>query len=198
MLLSLVTGLGHVYLRHYMKGALLFALFATALNGVFLGSAIESDKTLAARISTVSVPAAIAVWVVGLVHAYKISYGTDRARLRAERAKLLRDGLVAYLRDDLDGAAHALRAVVDRDVDWEESDALFHLAVVELRRASRFAERNEPALAQRARSRGLGLLKLCLTRDDRRKWRAEIAVERERARFDRSPRTAASVSSKEA
>jgi hypothetical protein len=182
MLLSLVTGWGHIYLRHYVLGAILFCLFATALNGVFLGSVIESDKSLARFIFDASVPAAGAIWLFGLVHAWKISYGCDRVKLRAERTRLFRDGLTAYLRDDLDTAARALESCVDRDVDWEDSDALFHLGVVEMRRAEVFGGRGERRAAERAQSRGLRAFKVCLAHDDRKKWRGEIAHEQARAK----------------
>src|SRR3954468_18075031 len=98
MLFSIVTGLGHVYLRHYVLGAILFALFATALNGVFLGTVIESKPQVARALFEVSVPLAAAIWVVGLAPAYRISYGTARTRLRSERQRLFREGLIAYLR----------------------------------------------------------------------------------------------------
>lgn len=187
--LSIVTGLGHVYLRHYVLGAILFALFATALNGVFLGSVIESNKAAGQVLVHVSVPAAIVIWVVGLVHAYRLSYGTDRARLREERQKLFREGFIAYLRDELDAAAHALGQAVARDVDWEESDILFHLGVVELRIAERAHLRGERKVAEHARQRGLRAFKNCLARDEKKKWRAEIDVERARAKNPPRPMT---------
>ena len=36
--LSAVTGLGHIYLRRYVQGVVLFALFAAAANGVLIGA----------------------------------------------------------------------------------------------------------------------------------------------------------------
>jgi hypothetical protein len=181
MILSLVTGLGHVYLRHYVLGACLFVLFTIGLNGVFLGSVIESNPTLAAALFRAGVPFSVGIWFIGLIHAWRISYGTDRNKLRVERQRFFREGLVAYLRDDLDGASKALRGVVERDVDWEETDALFHLGVVELRRADRLEARGEPRPAARLRKRALRAFRACLARDDRKKWRGEIAHERERA-----------------
>jgi hypothetical protein len=182
MLFSIVTGLGHVYLRHYVLGAILFALFAMALNGVFLGTMIESKPQVAHALFETSVPLAVAIWVIGLVHAYRISYGTDRKRLRAERQRLFREGLIAYLRGDLDAASRALQSVAERDVDWEETDALFHLGVVELRRSAVSQQRGDRRASLRQRRRGLRAFKACLARDDRKKWRGEIANERERAK----------------
>jgi hypothetical protein len=187
MLLSVVTGLGHIYLRHYMLGAALFSVFAFGLNGIFLGSVFESDKRFARFIFDASVPLTAIVWIVGMVHAWKISYGTDRERLRTERAQLFREGLTLYLRDDLDGAAKAFESVVQRDVDWEDADALFHLGVVELRRADRLAAKNERRGAERARRRGLRAFKACLAHDDRKKWRGEIAHEQARANVGAPP-----------
>jgi hypothetical protein len=189
LLLSLVTGLGHVYLRHYVLGAFLFALFATALNGVFLGYVIESNKELGRTLVDVSVPLAVAIWIAGLAHAYKISYGTDRSRLRDERQRYFREGLLAYVRDELDTAALALQQAVERDVDWEDSDLLFHLGVVELRRAERSFLSGERRTAEHARSRALRAFRYCLRRDEKKKWRAEIALERERAQRPPRPLT---------
>src|SRR5579872_547111 len=183
MLLSLVTGLGHVYLRHYLLGAVLFSLFATSLDGVFLGTIIESNPRLAHRLFWVSVPCAVGVWVFGLVHAWKISYGTDRARLREERLRLFREGLTLYLRDELDAAVRSFEGAIDRDVDWEDSDALFNLGVVHLRRAERFARKGERRAADRARRRAKRAFDTCLAHDDRKKWRGEIAHEQARARL---------------
>jgi hypothetical protein len=187
MLLSLVTGFGHIYLRHYILGAFLFSLFVAGLDGIFLGAVIESNKAFAYFIYRASVPFTIAVWAFGLVHAWHISYGTDRSKLRLERAKLFREGLTAYLRDDLDAAARCLESCVDRDVDWEDPDALFHLGVVELRRAERHAERGERRAAERARRRGARAFRMCLAHDDRKKWRGEIAHEQARARLEHGP-----------
>jgi hypothetical protein len=184
-----VTGLGHVYLRHYVRGAVLFALFATALNGIFLGEVIESNKALGRTLVHVSVPAAIVIWVVGLAHAYTISYGTDRHRLRTERQKLFREGLLAYLRDELDSAALALSQAVERDVDWEDADILFHLGVVELRRAERSFLAGERRSGERARTRGLRALRTCMARDEGKKWRAEIDIETARSKNAPKPMT---------
>lgn len=182
MLLSLVTGLGHIYLRHYVLGAALFAIFAASLNGVFLGYLLHTRPVLARLLVYACVPAAAGVWAIGLVHAWRISYGTDRAALRRERAALFKDGLAAYLRDDLEAARGLFAKAVACDVDWEDPDALFYLGVLDLRIAERRDGLGERVRAERSRRRGLRALALCLSRDDSRKWRAEVAQERARAR----------------
>jgi hypothetical protein len=189
LLLSIVTGLGHVYLRHYIRGAILFVLFATFLNGIFLGSMIESRPDVGKILVHACVPLALAVWVAGMAHAYTISYGTDRNRLRTERQKLFREGLLAYLRDELDASALSLTQAAERDVDWEDSDILFHLGVVELRRSERSWLSGERRTAERARLRSLKAFRSCLARDEKKKWRAEIDVERQRAKNPPRPVT---------
>jgi hypothetical protein len=181
MLLSVVTGLGHMYLRHFVLGAALFALFTASVNGVFLGYMLQARPALASLLVYTCVPAAVAVWAFGLVHAYRLSYGTDRARLRTERAKLFNEGLVVYLKDDLERARDLLRRAVACDVDWEDPDPLFHLGVVELRLAERRLGRGDRVAAVRAHRRGLRALAACLSRDDAKKWRAEVQLERQRA-----------------
>ncbi len=71
---------------------------------------------------------------------------------------------------------------MNRDVDWEDSDALFHLGVVEMRRAEAFVGRGERRAAERSQRRGLRAFKVCLAHDDRKKWRGEIAHEQARAK----------------
>jgi hypothetical protein len=78
--LSVVTGLGHFYLDHYLTGALLFGLFVTTINGIFLGSTLQVTAS-PGLLKAASILAFVAVWLFGLWHAYKLSYGTDRPAL---------------------------------------------------------------------------------------------------------------------
>jgi hypothetical protein len=192
MLLSIVSGLGHMYLRHYVLGAALFALFAASLDGIFLGMTIQARPTLARVLLFVCSPLAVGVWAAGLVHAWRLSYGTDRKTLHAERVRLFNEGLVLYLRDDLESARDRFHHAVTADVDWDDPDPLFYLGITELRLAERRAARGEIDAAARPRRRGLKALAACLRRDDKRKWRAE--VELERARVRRLTAAAATVS----
>lgn len=184
LLLSTVTGLGHFYLDHYLTGALLFGLFVTSINGMFLGFTLQSTSS-PLLLRALSIVLFVVVWTFGVWHAYRLSYGTDRAALARARDALLREGLVHYLRDDLEDAVRKLERAVALDIDWHDPDPLFHLGVAYARLAERRALRMDEAGAREAQRRAHLAFKQCLARDPRRKWRAEIEDEQARMR----PRT---------
>jgi hypothetical protein len=184
VLLSAVTGLGHLYLDHYVTGAVLFGLFVTAVNGVFLGFTLQSTSS-PLLLRGLSILLLVVVWTFGVWHAYTLSYGTDRPALARARAALLREGLVDYLRDDLESAARKLERAVVLDIDWLDPDPSFHLAVTLSRLAERRAARGDDMGARSAQKRAQASFRRCLARDGRRKWRAEVAEELARMR----PRT---------
>ncbi|HBP18672.1 MAG TPA: hypothetical protein DEA08_12910, partial [Planctomycetes bacterium] len=151
MLLCVVPGLGQVYLDHILLGAVFFAGWITSANGLFLAHNLQSANTdLIHQVALVSL---ILVYIGSTWHAYALSYGTDRGLLARDRRTLLRDALVAYLRDDLDVAAQRLEQAIDLDVDWQDPDPLFHLGVVMLRLAERRAASNDLDGARSARRR---------------------------------------------
>lgn len=176
LLLSVVTGLGHFYLDHYLTGAVLFGLFATALNGIFLGFTLQAAAS-PEMLRAVSIFCFVVVWTFGFWHAYRLSFGTDRAALAQAKDQLLREGLIDYLRDDLEDAARKIERAAALDVDWVDPDPLFHLGVVSSRLAERRAARGDVAGAKLARRRALTSFRGCLSRDPARKWRAEVAEE---------------------
>ncbi len=184
VLLSAVTGLGHLYLDHYVTGAVLFGLFVTAVNGVFLGFTLQSTSS-PLLLRGLSILLLVVVWTFGVWHAYTLSYGTDRPALARARATLLREGLVDYLRDDLEAAARKLERAVVLDIDWLDPDPSFHLAVTLSRLAERRAARGDDMGARSAQKRAQASFRRCLARDGRRKWRAEVQDELARMR----PRT---------
>lgn len=181
LLLSVITGLGHFYLDHYVAGAILFGLFATALNGVFLGFTLQATSSPEV-LRAVSIFAFVLVWAFGMWHAYRLSYGTDRVAMAQAKDALLREGLIDYLRDDLEDAARKIERAAALDVDWLDPDPLFHLGVVSARLADRRGARGDARGSKAARRRALQAFKDCLVRDPIRKWRAEVADELRRMR----------------
>lgn len=179
VLLSLVSGLGHFYLEHYLLGGVLFVLFLSALNGVFLASTLHTLEHPETVLWT-SLTVLVLTWASGLLHAWRLSYGTDRPALEQERAQLLRAGLLDYLRDDLDGAARKLERAVTLDVDWVDPDPSFHLGVVQVRLSERHAQRDDQPAARRARRRALWAFRTCQARDPALKWRREVEAEQRR------------------
>lgn len=179
VLLSLISGLGHMYLEHHLLGALLFTLFLCGLNGVFLASTLHTLEHPTTLLWS-SLALLVATWVGGLLHAWKLSFGTDRAALEQERRQLLRAGLLDYLRDDLDDASRKLERAVALDVDWNDPDPLFHLGVVQVRLSERHAKRGDQAAARRARRLALNAFRKCEARDPAGKWKHELESEQKR------------------
>lgn len=176
LLLSVITGLGHFYLDHYVAGAVLFGLFATALNGVFLGFTLQATSSPEV-LRAVSIFVFVLVWAFGMWHAYRLSYGTDRVAMAQAKDALLREGLIDYLRDDLEDAARKIERASALDVDWVDPDPLFHLGVVSARLAERRGARGDARGQKLARRKAVTAFKDCLVRDPMRKWRAEVAAE---------------------
>lgn len=181
LVLSVITGLGHFYLDHYVAGAVLFGLFATTLNGVFLGFTLQATSSPEV-LRAVSIFAFVLVWAFGMWHAYRLSYGTDRVAMAQAKDALLREGLIDYLRDDLEDAARKIERAAALDVDWIDPDPLFHLGVVSARLAERRGARGDARGSKAARRKALSAFKDCLTRDPMRKWRAEVDAELRRMR----------------
>ena len=169
--LSLVAGLGHVYLRRYVQGVLLFALFAVAANGVLLGALWEGPE--ARTISFASEVFLVAVWVAGFASVLRLTVFTDREKLRERRDEKIREGLVHHLKEEHLLAKICFEEACACDVDRDDVDVLFHLGVVEARLGNR--------------RRALRYFKRCLAWDPARKWRAE--VKEELARLDGTART---------
>jgi hypothetical protein len=159
--LSAVAGLGHVYLRRYVQGVVLFALFATAANGVLLGALWQGPE--ARTISLASEVALVAVWVAGLASVLRLTVFTDREKLRERRDEKIREGLVHYLKDEYGPALASFEEACACDVDRDDVDVLFHLGVVESRLGNR--------------RRAARYFRRCLAWDPREKWRAEVKDE---------------------
>lgn len=176
MVLALVPGWAQWYLEHYLLGAVHFVLFVTALNGVFLGSTLQSIDH-ADVLRWVALAALATVWVVSFGHAYRHSFGLDRHTLAQNRELLLRTALIDYLRDELSEAAAKLEAAIELDVDWLDPDPLFHLGVVMLRLAERHAAAGDREASRVARRRSQWAFRTCLARDPQGKWRGEIRRE---------------------
>ena len=181
LLLSLVSGFGHLYLDHYLLGAALFAVFVTALNGVFLGFTLQSLEH-PQWVQWTSIVVGVVTWVGAFWHCWLLSYGTDRLAIAREKEHLLRDGLLAYLRDELEQALSLLERAVELDIDWEDPDPLFHLGVVTSRMAERRARRGDSMGARIDRRRAQWAFRTCLQRDPTRKWAEEIQTELKRMR----------------
>jgi tetratricopeptide (TPR) repeat protein len=162
VLLGVVPGAGHLYLRRHVQGVVFFGLFAAALDGVLIGF-LWQDPAVASRILHASATAAAIVWLLAMASVVNLAVLIDRDTIRRAREVKLREALAHYLRDEPAEAAEALEQVRALDIDANDAEVLFHLAVVRRRLGERRAARR--------------LLKRCLAVDQEGTWRFEVEEE---------------------
>lgn len=139
LILSLVPGWGHVYLGRERAGLCLFTLAAISLFGMLNILLVYSGehRLLLARSAGGGAVFSLLLSVVDVLRR------TSPSRLRRiddEKARLLRGGMIAYLRNDLEGAEETFRACLR--LDGQEVEALLRIGVVTARRgAARRARR---------------------------------------------------------
>jgi tetratricopeptide (TPR) repeat protein len=127
LILSLVPGWGHVYLANERLGLCLFTLAAIAAFGVIdLLLLYQGVHRLFLARSIAA--AGILIWLVSFADVWRRTSPARRQRLGEEKARLLRLGMIAYLRDDLEAAEEAFRACLS--LDHQDVEALMRLGVV--------------------------------------------------------------------
>ena len=160
---AVIPGLGHVAAGRTAKGLFLFFLFGFAVDGYFYSQALSILPAGVAPVSpglvrTLALAGGAVLWLYAVVDATAIARRLRRIESRADEATgHLRKGLVAYLRDDLAAAAHALHAALR--INGRDPDALYHLGVV-------YAAAGHRRKARRA-------LQRCIRFDDNGKWDTE-------------------------
>jgi tetratricopeptide (TPR) repeat protein len=127
LLLSLLPGLGQVYLGRDLAFLVYFSLEAlclfAALNAVLLYQGPERPRLVQGALAAAGV-----VWLAGIWDVLRRTAPSRLKRIEGEKARLLRDGMIAYLREDLAGAETLFRACLA--LDGEEVEALFRLGVL--------------------------------------------------------------------
>ncbi len=127
LLLSLVPGWGHVYWGRELGGLGIFTLFAVSgfslLNGLFIYIGGGRGALIAVAL-TALVGAFLWSWISIL---RLTSPGRAQAR-EQKRLGSLKEGMVAYLRGDVDAARVAFLACVESDPG--DVEALFRLGVI--------------------------------------------------------------------
>ncbi len=160
---AILPGLGHIAAGRTATGLLLFFLFGFAVDGYFYSQALGVLPAGVAPASpelvrTVSLAGAAVLWLLAVADSTRIALRRRRLESRAHEATAhIRDGLVAYLRNDLRAAARALHAALR--INDRDPDALYHLGVV-------YAAAGHRRKARRA-------LQRCIQFDGRGKWDAE-------------------------
>ena len=157
---AVLPGIGHIAAGRSIKGIVLFFLFGFAVDGFLYGQALTILPPTHHPVSP-SLVRGIALGLGGLLWLYAVIDTTAFARRqrrvesRADEATgHIRDGLIAYLRDDLRAAARAFHAALR--INGRDPDALYHLGVV-------YAAAGHARKARRA-------LRRCIRFDDGGKW----------------------------
>jgi Tfp pilus assembly protein PilF len=100
----------------------------------------------------------VLLWAYAVVDTTRLARRHGRIEARADEATArVRDGLIAYLRDDCGAAAKSLQAALR--IDDQDADALFHIGVA-------YAHQGEKKKARRALNR-------CIQYDHDGKWDEE-------------------------
>ncbi len=163
LLSAVIPGMGHVAAGRTTRGLIVFFLFGFAVDGYLYSQALRILPANVAPVEpglmrTVSLAFAGALWLIALADTARLALRRRRIVSRADEATaLIRNGLVAYLRDDLAAAAHALHAALR--INDRDPDALYHLGVV-------YAASGHVRKARRALLR-------CIRFDDEGKWDVE-------------------------
>lgn len=180
LLLSVLTGAGHVYRRSYVKGALLLSVFLVAANGWFLGRVLLSRPELAAWLLWACPFLTVTIWVFGVIDAYRIGFRLNRSRFKRRRRELLQRSLRAYLTNQLEEARRVLLRAIKYDHDWDEPSLLVHLGVLELRLYEQLkaeGDRRGANLKFKAARRAFSQY---LSRNPKGPWRKDICQECEK------------------
>ncbi|MFC1705578.1 hypothetical protein ACFL59_02005 [Planctomycetota bacterium] len=161
-MLSVVAGLGHIYLRRYLQGAILFLLFATSLDALLLSALWQGEDTAYLLRATSGIGAAF-VWLFAMSHVLWLTVLRDQQALWQRKEELVRKALRFYLRDQLAEAERVLQDALRASSDRTDPDLLFLLGAIARREGRRIRAR--------------GLLNRCCRADSDGRWRAEVQRE---------------------
>ncbi|MFW6162986.1 MAG: tetratricopeptide repeat protein [Planctomycetota bacterium] len=160
---AVMPGLGHLAAGRVARGLLVFFLFGCAVDGYFYSRALRILPAAVAPVApgtvqTLAIMGGALVWLYAVGDTTALALRRRRLESRADEATAhVREGLIAYLRDDLTAAAHAFHAALR--IDNRDPDALYHLGVV-------YAAAGHRRKARRAFER-------CIRFDDQGKWDTE-------------------------
>ncbi len=164
VLLSFIPGFGHMFSGRLTKGGMIWGMFMTFallayVRGLTLKAPAATDWLFMAFLIAGGV-----TWAWSIVDALDFTFGLGRQPDPDEVDRLMRAGLVSYMRNDLDAAAERLRQAA-RLMPREPAVAM-HLATIALTQANASA-------AKRA-------LRRCDSLDEMGYWTFDIDVLRRR------------------
>ena len=149
LLLALIPGWGHVYLGRERAG---FALFTAAAFGWFLYAnvALSYRGAHEALYGRSSLALALFFTIYSVLDVLRRTSPQRLRLLEEEKLRLLKDGMLSYLRGDLGGAIERLRRSLK--LDAADVEAQFRLGVILARQGKR-----DEARAELRRSRALDI-----------------------------------------
>ena len=156
LLTIVLPGAGHLLRRKYLRGVGLLFCLGVCVDGMFFAW-IRLGETSGERYMYGFIALGAILWLYALADIIRLAR-VDREAAQQRKDEHLRQGLIHYLRDELDQAIAEFRAVLKLDSD--DADARFHLA-----KAYRVAGQLDKA------SRALRRCRAC---DEEDKWAAEI------------------------
>ncbi|NQT86136.1 hypothetical protein HQ560_05185 [bacterium] len=159
-----LPGCGHIAAGRPGRGILVFFLFGFAIDGYLYSQAmsiVPADQAgSASTIHALSIVGGLLLWAYAVADTTRLGLRHRRIEARADDATgQLREGLVAYLRDDLHAAVLAYQGALR--INDQDPDSLFHVGVA-------YAHLGQRKKARRALSR-------CIQYDNDGKWDDEAA-----------------------
>lgn len=164
-LLSLVPGLGHVYIGRTHRGIFVFLIFMVATNSLYLAVTMGIPSQ-APEVLSLFIGSMISSLLYSLLHIIYLSRRLETKAHAQSKEYHFKRGLSKYLEGSFDAANEEFIAVLK--VDPLDADARFHLAMTELRLGNRTGAERE--------------FRRCKADDIDCKWSWEIAQQLERTR----------------
>ncbi len=131
LVLSLVPGWGHVCLGREGLGLLIFTVAAVGMF-LFLNVALIYDGQHRLALARTIAAFTVLFWVWSLVDVWRRASPGRRLRVEEEKLRLLRQGMIEYLRDEMESAEATFRSCLK--LDGLDVEALMRLGVVTARR----------------------------------------------------------------
>ncbi len=157
LIISPIAGMAQFLRGRMMRGALMFAAWIIALNGLLILGPALMPETTAIAVRAVSFCLLAAATSISVIDVLRHSHPTRIDHFTSKRERLLATGIAAYLKNDLDAALDAMDEMVRMDID--DADARIYLAMT-------YKARGNNAMARRQFRKCRSL--------NRKKWGWEI------------------------
>ncbi|MEK7448613.1 MAG: tetratricopeptide repeat protein [Planctomycetota bacterium] len=154
-------GLGQILTGRHLRGTVFFLSFIILIDLAMIIFPCLWGREEAQQLIRLCWLAAILIWGYNIFDIIRIVYWRERPALQEKKKQLFSEGLIYYLKNDLDRAGKIFQRILKLDRD--DPDALFYLGVI-------YRNSGQTGKATRFFNRALIL-------DDTEKWRWEISEE---------------------